>query len=317
MATRRYQIFVSSTLEDLQPERQKVWQTLVSMNYLVSGMETFPATTGSQLAYIERQIAASDYLVLLIAGRYGSIDSEGVSFTEREFDLAVKLGVPVLCFPHRRPENIKAGLSERDADALGRLQHFRTRATVGRTAAMWDNPDELALAVLQSIQNATSDHPRPGWVRGDQVPDEERVAELETLRRVNAELQAKLKLASEFAAEPLVPQRLIAKMKFSYMARRGAEKEAASASISLVDVLRETSVTEKPNHDLFEEALRGAISRYTTDDYDNIEVAWEETDRVILKLANEGVIQFSKAMTGSMIVQFGPKWIAAHALAKS
>lgn len=315
MLTRRHQVFVSSTLEDLEFERQRVWQNLVSMNYLVAGMETFPATTGSQLDYIRKQIAVSDYVVLIIAGRYGSVDADGVSFTEREFELACELGVPVLCFAHRRPDSIPASKTERGPTSAEKLREFRARAMNGRTVALWESADELALAVLQSLQNARDERPRPGWVRGDEVPDEARIAELETLRRENVELRAELKAAKEFAIETLVPQRLTAKMKFSYFAKRGDTRVVDTAQVSLVDVLREMSVTETPNHEVFDAALRGAISRNAQDDFENVEVAWEDTDRVILRLAEEQVLGFS-ATGSNMRLRFGPQWIAAHALAK-
>jgi Domain of unknown function (DUF4062) len=40
---KRYQIFVSSTYEDLQEERREVMQSLLKMNCIPTGMELFPA----------------------------------------------------------------------------------------------------------------------------------------------------------------------------------------------------------------------------------------------------------------------------------
>jgi hypothetical protein len=39
---RRYQVFVSSTFEDLQEERQKVLQAVLEMKAFPTGMELFP-----------------------------------------------------------------------------------------------------------------------------------------------------------------------------------------------------------------------------------------------------------------------------------
>lgn len=40
---KRYQVFVSSTFEDLQEERREVMQALLSLNCIPTGMELFPA----------------------------------------------------------------------------------------------------------------------------------------------------------------------------------------------------------------------------------------------------------------------------------
>ena len=47
MAEKRYQVFVSSTYEDLQEERREVMQALLELDCIPAGMELFPAV-GSQ-----------------------------------------------------------------------------------------------------------------------------------------------------------------------------------------------------------------------------------------------------------------------------
>ena len=59
-----------------------------------SDMEIFPAFDDDTLEYIKRVIDQSDHYVLIIAGRYGSISSDGLSFTEKEYDYAVFKKIP-------------------------------------------------------------------------------------------------------------------------------------------------------------------------------------------------------------------------------
>ena len=49
-------------------------------------MEGFFAADEEQLSYIKKIIDECDYYILIIAGRYGSIDETGVSYTEKEYD---------------------------------------------------------------------------------------------------------------------------------------------------------------------------------------------------------------------------------------
>jgi hypothetical protein len=69
----RYQVFVSSTYEDLREERQQATQAILEAGFFPSGMELFPASDDNQWELIKRVIEESDYYIVIVAGRYGSI----------------------------------------------------------------------------------------------------------------------------------------------------------------------------------------------------------------------------------------------------
>ena len=48
----RYQVFVSSTYQDLQEERQEVMQALLELECIPAGMELFPAANQDQWTLI-------------------------------------------------------------------------------------------------------------------------------------------------------------------------------------------------------------------------------------------------------------------------
>ena len=94
----KYQIFVSSTYEDLKNERNEVIRACLNMGHIPVGMEMFNAADEEQWAVITRTIDQCDYYVVIIAHRYGS-SVDGVSFTEKEYDYAVARGVPGAAVP--------------------------------------------------------------------------------------------------------------------------------------------------------------------------------------------------------------------------
>lgn len=94
----RYQVFVSSTYTDLREERQAVLSALLQLNAIPAGMELFPAADEDAWSLISRVIDECDYYLLLIGGRYGSVDIDGLSFTEREYDHATARRKPVMAF---------------------------------------------------------------------------------------------------------------------------------------------------------------------------------------------------------------------------
>lgn len=100
---KKYQVFVSSTYKDLQEARAKVRDAILSMYHFPVGMELFGAANEEQWQIISETIDSSDYYVLIIGQRYGSLIPEGfpdagISYTEKEFRYALEKGVPVLAF---------------------------------------------------------------------------------------------------------------------------------------------------------------------------------------------------------------------------
>lgn len=189
---KRFQVFVSSTFRDLTDERRAVIEALLEMDAIPAGMELFPAADSDAWTLIERVIAESDYYVLIIGGRYGSTDADGISYTEREYDYAVKAGIPVLAFLHEHPEMIPAGKSELKEDAQARLAAFRSKVEDAHHCKYWNDAEQLGSRVSRALVNAIRTLPRIGWVRADQAGGPEALAELNRLRLKIDELSAEL-----------------------------------------------------------------------------------------------------------------------------
>ena len=161
----KYQVFISSTFSDLEVEREKVMHTVMALGCIPAGMEHFPATDEEQFNYIKKIIDTSDYYVLILGGRYGSLTEDGVSFTEREFDYAKEKGIPILAFLHRNLGNIPLNKSEIDDEKRKKLLEFHNKAKSGRIVQFWETPEELCVNVSSSLYHAMKDYPATGWER--------------------------------------------------------------------------------------------------------------------------------------------------------
>ncbi|MBN2292677.1 MAG: DUF4062 domain-containing protein [Pirellulales bacterium] len=175
---KRYQVFVSSTFQDLKEERSEVIQALLEMDCIPSGMELFPASDETQWEIIKRVIDDCDYYVVVIGGRYGTTDSEGLSYTEREFDYAVSTGTPVLAFPIQDPSQIPAGKTEMEAEAQKKLAAFRDKVCKNRTVKFWSSIEDLGAKVSRAINHAIKHQPAEGWVKAGCAGDPETVLKL-------------------------------------------------------------------------------------------------------------------------------------------
>lgn len=187
---RLYQVFVSSTFEDLKNERQAVSNALAKAGFIVAGMELFPAADQQQLAYIERVIDRSDYYVVIIGGRYGSLAENGYSYTENEYRYAKSKGIPVLAFIHSDPQSIALGKT--DPENAEKLTAFRETLQKGRIAERWLSGADLCTNVVIALTSETTLRPGVGWVRGDQAVDPKVLQDLERLRLENRELRERI-----------------------------------------------------------------------------------------------------------------------------
>jgi hypothetical protein len=203
-----YQIFISSTFDDLRDARREVTRTITELGHIPAGMEVFPATDEEQLAFIRRIIDDCDYYLLIIGNRYGSIAPDGVSYTEKEFDYAIKRGLRVLVFPHEDPESLPAKDSERDPDAQKKLRAFREKAKENRLVTSWKTPEELSTKVAISLPKTIKTFPAVGWVRANRVGSIETLSELNELRKKAADLENELnQLREKNSSEPLIQNR--------------------------------------------------------------------------------------------------------------
>jgi hypothetical protein len=183
-----YKVFVSSTFEDLREERAEVQKALLKSNCLPVGMELFPAADDETWDFIKEQIDDSDYYVVLVGGRYGSLAPDGLSFTEKEYDYAREQEVPVIGFVHADRKLIPYGKAETDPDMVKKLDAFITKIK-RRPVRTFVNPHQLASEVTTSFVDLKRTRRRTGFVRTDQVVEYKKYAEL--LER-NAELEKRL-----------------------------------------------------------------------------------------------------------------------------
>jgi len=161
-----YQIFISSTYEDLIMERQEVMAAVVSTGNVPVGMEYFPAGDASPFDYIKQQIDQVDYYILVLAGKYGTVnEAEGISYTEMEFNYAREKKIPIAVLLYKDIDNLTGKQLEKDPVKREKLETFRKACKNGRMADFWENRDQLKMKVKDAIRNLVNNSPRSGWIR--------------------------------------------------------------------------------------------------------------------------------------------------------
>lgn len=190
---KRYEVFLSSTYADLREARQGVTMTLLECDAFPTGMEIFPATDDDAWTLICRIIDECDYYLLVIAGKYGSVNpTTGLSYTEMEYDYAVSAGKPVMAFLHGDLGALRADQSETTEELRTKLENFRQKVQKAKHVKYWKSPEELAGHVARTYNRFVRSYPAVGWVRTDQASSTESLKELLDAKAKIDELQTAL-----------------------------------------------------------------------------------------------------------------------------
>jgi hypothetical protein len=167
VSEKRYQVFVSATYSDLQSERHLLTQILPTLGCLPCGLELNPSAIGAWSA-IKRLIDESDYYLLLVGSRYGSLSPSGVSFTHMEYVYATTKQKPILVLMHEAPEARPVELQEQTPEGRLKLRDFRQLIQRGLTAP-WSDERSLEMTLRQQLPELIRARPMPGWVRANQI----------------------------------------------------------------------------------------------------------------------------------------------------
>lgn len=158
---KKYQVFISSTYEDLREERSEVMKTVLQQECIPVCMEVFPSSNDEVFEYIKKTINQCDYYVLILGSKYGSVASDGLSYTEKEYRYARDKNIPIIGFCLDESlvdyDNMKRGTK-------GKYKKFR-KLVLDKMTPPWKTKDELSKQVANSLPKLIEKHPSTGWIR--------------------------------------------------------------------------------------------------------------------------------------------------------
>lgn len=164
MQNKKYQIFISSTFEDLQNERRDALEAILITKNIPIGMEAFVASSQKQFEYIKECINSCDYYILLVGGRYGTIHPEfNISYTELEFDYAKSLNKPILIFYYKDISKLR-----KKDENLENINKFRDKIQKEILCQPFKNKRDLKGLILTALNQEIERNPQTGWIRCNQ-----------------------------------------------------------------------------------------------------------------------------------------------------
>lgn len=176
---KKLQVFVSSTYTDLIEERQAAVEAILDAGHIPAGMELFKGGK-SQMETIRKWIDESDVYMLILGGRYGSIEEEsGLSYTELEYRYAISKKMPV--FAIILDDSFlftKAASGGKDAifekDNIVKYDFFKNYAKT-KIVKFIKNVDQISAVIHGQLNNllADSDYSLIGWIRSNTITHQE------------------------------------------------------------------------------------------------------------------------------------------------
>lgn len=213
---KKYQIFISSTYLDLIDERQAAVEAILKAGHIPAGMELFTASNKSQWDIIKKWIDESDIYMLILGGRYGSIEPEsGLSYTELEYNYALQNNKPLFAVV-MRDEALDAKIRLSGANVLERenpvkLQEFKAKVT-SYMCSFFEDYKDIKLAVHESIGQLQKENQVVGWIRADSVQNPQKYLdqilelqqEIRVLQQENTLLSKRKKTSNNTSEEEMV-----------------------------------------------------------------------------------------------------------------
>lgn len=195
--TKKLQVFISSTFIDLKIERQAAVEAILTLGHIPAGMELFTAGDESQMDTIKQWINESDIYLLILGGRYGTIEkNSGKSYTQLEYEYATELNMPLFsCVIDESAIEQKVqelGLAGIEQDNPKKLREFRD-ITTSKLVKFWKDPKDIKIAVSETLSHFARRSELQGWVRPEIQPNlSELVNEITRLSKENSELREQL-----------------------------------------------------------------------------------------------------------------------------
>ncbi|HHK5599911.1 hypothetical protein CN324_28085 [Bacillus anthracis] len=176
---KKLQVFISSTFTDLEEERQAAVQAVLNAGHIPAGMELFKAADTSQKETIKKWIEESDVYMLILGGRYGSIDEEtGKSYTHWEYDYAGELKKPRFAIVieeealDKKVTDFGPRVIERDHHR--EYQSFK-KEVLSKISKFYSDIKDIKIVILESLKEFERKDELFGWVSGKEIKNADKL----------------------------------------------------------------------------------------------------------------------------------------------
>ena len=194
---KRLQVFVSSTFSDLIHERQAAVEAILTAGHIPAGMELFTSGDESQMDVIKQWIDESDIFLLILGGRYGSVEKKTrKSYIQLEYEYAVSKNKPLFaCVIEDTAIEKRAkvyGTTNLEMDNQQKLKQFRANV-LSKMIKFWEDAKDIKITIGETLSYFARRDDLAGWVRVTEEANMPALAdEIARLSKENALLRSQV-----------------------------------------------------------------------------------------------------------------------------
>jgi tetratricopeptide (TPR) repeat protein len=149
-----FNVFVCSTFDDLEQEREGVLDAIRRVQQRHNAMEFFGARPGRPIDVCLDEVRKSDLLVVIVGEKYGSLaPGMGISYSQAEYEEGVRLEKDCLVYLRDDGVPILAKYVEQDPDKLKLLKAWKEALNANHTVAKFPDWPRLAIQVAADLGN--------------------------------------------------------------------------------------------------------------------------------------------------------------------
>jgi tetratricopeptide (TPR) repeat protein len=143
-----FNVFVCSTFDDLEQEREAVLDAIRRVQQRHNAMEFFGARPGRPIDVCLDEVRKSDLLIVIVGLQYGSLPpGMQISYSQAEYEEGARLEKPCLVYLRDDATRILAKHVEREPDKLGLLNEWKKTLNANHTVAKYKSWPKLAVQV--------------------------------------------------------------------------------------------------------------------------------------------------------------------------
>ena len=147
-----FKVFVCSTFDDLEREREAVLDAIRRVQQRHNAMEYFGARPRRPIDVSLAEVRKSDLLVVIVGLKYGSLPAGmRISYSQAEYEEGVRLGKPCLVYLRDEDIAILPKYVEQDPDKIKLLKTWKDALNAGHTVAKFESWPKLAVQVAADI----------------------------------------------------------------------------------------------------------------------------------------------------------------------
>jgi hypothetical protein len=125
------------------------------------------------MSVIKRWIDVSDVYLLLLGGRYGSLESKtGKSYTHLEYEYAAQQGKPlfsIVISDEALDKKVKeSGRSALEQENINLLREFR-KEVLNNLVKSWDDKKDIKIAIHETMFEFSYRKELIGWIKGNKT----------------------------------------------------------------------------------------------------------------------------------------------------